>query len=76
MPDLDIDPRPFDRSIAPYAEHVLVNTGHSDWPSRIEDDGRNTIVREMKELFKPASKYSDVRFYLFTAHQRHLWELS
>ena len=75
MPDLDIDPRPFDRTIAPYAEHVLVHTGLTDWPSRIEDDERNTIAREMRELFKPASKYYDVRLFLLPHKFPHIHDI-
>lgn len=74
--DLDISPRPFDRTVAPYSEHILIHTGRSDWPSKIEDDNRNTIPHELKRLFKPGSQYHDVRGFFLSFQFVLFWESS
>lgn len=60
--DLPLDREgPLKGAIAGYAEHVLVCTGHADWPSRIEDDnGGDCLAADLKELFGRGGTYSDV----------------
>lgn len=51
--DLDIDyKRALKGSVAPYSDHLLLHTGHRDWPSRIEDDDRYPLARDIKTLLK------------------------
>ncbi|KAF1810018.1 Sucraseferredoxin-like protein, partial [Eremomyces bilateralis CBS 781.70] len=58
--DLDIDHKTvMGNSVAPYSEHVLVSTGRSDWPSRIEDDESTPVVAALKGAFGRGGKYTD-----------------
>jgi hypothetical protein len=54
--------------MAPYAQHVVISTGKSDWTSRIENDGRGTpwgeFGRQLKAMLGRGGKYSDVRRYV------------
>ncbi|KAL2196350.1 Sucrase/ferredoxin-like-domain-containing protein [Corynascus similis CBS 632.67] len=46
--------------ISNYAQHVLVCTGKSDWPSRIEEDNAgDNLVADLRELVGPRGKYND-----------------
>ncbi|KAI1283610.1 Sucraseferredoxin-like protein [Xylaria sp. FL0933] len=46
--------------IANYAEQVLVCTGHSDWPSRIEEENSgDNLAADLKELVGRGGIYSD-----------------
>lgn len=47
-------------SMAAYAEQVLVSTGRSDWPSRIEEDEDSVLAKRLKTLVGPKGKFSDV----------------
>lgn len=65
MPDLPAD-LPIDRKtplnglISASDEQVLVCTGTSDWPSRIEDaDSGDNLAADLKELFGRGGTYSD-----------------
>jgi hypothetical protein len=50
---LDIDYKKQLRgSVAPYSEHLLIHTGTSDWPSRIEDDARFPLALDLKAALK------------------------
>jgi hypothetical protein len=55
-------------SIAPYAQHVVISTGKSDWTSRIENDGQGIpwgdFGRQLKAMLGRGGKYSDVRGYV------------
>src|SRR5271154_2836632 len=55
-------------SMAPYAQHVVIPTGKSDWTSRIEVDGQGTpwgdFGRQLKAMLGRGGKYSDVRGYV------------
>ncbi|KAF2671893.1 hypothetical protein BT63DRAFT_183115 [Microthyrium microscopicum] len=54
--DLDIDhKRALFGSIAPYHEHLLINTGTHDWPSKIEDDERFQYAADMKAAIREES---------------------
>ncbi|KAI9732519.1 MAG: hypothetical protein M1834_003854 [Cirrosporium novae-zelandiae] len=46
--------------MAAYYQQVLVSTGHSGWPSRIEDDESTPFTRELKTLVGRRGKYSNV----------------
>lgn len=47
--------------ISNYAEQVLVCTGRSDWPSRIEEEnGGDNLAADLKELIGRGGVYSDV----------------
>ena len=62
LPDnLPIDYKsPLNGLIGAYNEHVLVCTGTSDWPSRIEDaNSGDNLVADLKELFGRGGTYSD-----------------
>ncbi|CAK7204641.1 Altered inheritance of mitochondria protein 32 [Sporothrix eucalyptigena] len=62
LPDnLPIDyKRSLNGLIGAYDEHVLVCTGTSDWPSRIEDaHGGDNLAADLKELFGRGGTYSD-----------------
>ena len=50
-------------SIPSYAEQILLCTGRSDWPSRIEteESADGEMVRRLKGLLGPKGKLSDVR---------------
>ena len=66
---LDIErKRDLNGSMAPYAQHVVISTGKSDWTSRIEDDGQGTswgdLGRQLKAMLGRGGKYSDVRWYV------------
>jgi hypothetical protein len=66
---LDIDrEKNLNGSMAPYARHVVISTGKSDWTSRIEDDGQGIpwgeFGRELKAMLRRGGKYSDVRGYV------------
>jgi hypothetical protein len=59
--DLDIDyKRSLDGMMAPYAVHVLVATGVSNWLSRIEDDKRYTFAKDSREQLKVGRKFYNV----------------
>ncbi|KAL1896568.1 Altered inheritance of mitochondria protein 32 [Sporothrix stenoceras] len=65
MPDLPAD-LPIDRKtplngqIAAYNEQVLVCTGTSDWPSKIEDENSgDNLAADLKELFGRGGTYTD-----------------
>jgi len=55
-------------SMAPYAQHVIISTGRSDWTSRIENDGQGVpwgdFGRQLKAMLGRGGKYSDVRGYV------------
>jgi hypothetical protein len=55
-------------SMAPYAQHVIISTGKSDWTSRIENDGQGIpwgdFGRQLKAMLGRGGKYSDVRGYV------------
>ncbi|OAA68774.1 sucrose cleavage family protein [Niveomyces insectorum RCEF 264] len=65
MPDipagLPIDhTAPLNGMIPGYQEQVVVCTGESDWPSRIEDaHSGDNLAADLKELFGRGGKYSD-----------------
>lgn len=66
---LDIDrEKNLNGSMAPYAQHVVISTGKSDWTSRIEDDGQGIpwgdFGRQLKAMLGRGGKYSDVRGYV------------
>jgi len=64
-PNLDIDrEKPLDGTMAAYAEQVVIHTGRSDWPSRIEDDENLPIVKKIKEELGKNGDYSNVRLQL------------
>lgn len=47
--------------ISGYAEQVLICTGRSDWPSRIEEDNSgDNLAADLKELVGRGGIYSDV----------------
>lgn len=60
--NLPIDHKaPLNGLIAAYNEQVLVCTGTSDWPSRIEDaNSGDNLAADLKELFGRGGVYSDV----------------
>jgi hypothetical protein len=63
MPDgFEIDyKRPLNGTMASYAEQVLVCTGHTDWPSRIEEDKQgDNLAADLKELLGRGGIYNDV----------------
>ncbi|ERS95591.1 hypothetical protein HMPREF1624_08107 [Sporothrix schenckii ATCC 58251] len=59
--DLPIDrTSPLNGLIPAYSEQVLVCTGTSDWPSRIEDaNSGDNLAADIKELFGRGGTYSD-----------------
>jgi len=62
FPDgLEIDHKsPLNGLISNYHEQVLICTGRSDWPSRIEDDhSGDNLAADLKELFGRGGVYSD-----------------
>ena len=53
----------------PYAQHVVIRTGKSDWSKKIEDEpdgvgGGVNFARELKKLVGRGGKFHDVRMYL------------
>ncbi|EDN90634.1 hypothetical protein SS1G_00034 [Sclerotinia sclerotiorum 1980 UF-70] len=63
MPEgLEIDhSKPLNGTMAAYAEQVLICTGKSDWPSRIEEDNSgDNLAADIKELMGRGGMYSDV----------------
>lgn len=63
MPEgLEIDQKsPLNGLITSYAQHVLVCTGHTDWPSRIqEENSGDNLAADLRELLGPGGIYSDV----------------
>lgn len=62
MPEgLEIDRKSKLDSTAPaYDMHLIVHTGVSDWPSRIEDDGRFPEIKIIKEMLGKNGKYFNV----------------
>lgn len=66
FPDgLEIDhSKPLHGTMAPYAEQLLVCTGHADWVSRVEEDnGGDNLVADVKELVGRGGVYSNVRSF-------------
>jgi hypothetical protein len=65
---------PLNGTMAAYAEQVLICTGHSDWPSRIEEENNAIFVRKLKSLLGRGGKFSDVRspFCVHQGCQRYL----
>ncbi|KAH7318342.1 Sucrase/ferredoxin-like-domain-containing protein [Stachybotrys elegans] len=62
MPEgLEIDHKTaLNGAITGYAEHVLVCTGHSDWPSKIEEENSgDNLAADLKELFGRGGDLSD-----------------
>ncbi|CAD6439397.1 040c3b90-2891-45e8-84f2-d47d682969fe [Sclerotinia trifoliorum] len=62
MPEgLEIDhSKPLNGTMAAYAEQVLICTGKSDWPSRIEEDNSgDNLAADIKELMGRGGMYSD-----------------
>ena len=70
MPEgLGIDyKRQLDGTMPPYAQHVVIRSGRSDWSSRIENDkhtlgpgfGGGNLARSLKDLVGRGGKYHDV----------------
>lgn len=57
--------------MAPYAEQLLVCTGQSDWPSKVEDDhGGENLVADVKELIGRGGEFADVGFDFFLLSRR------
>ncbi|TPX10890.1 uncharacterized protein E0L32_008096 [Thyridium curvatum] len=62
MPDgLEIDHKGvLNGNITSYYEHVLICTGRTDWPSRIEEENSgDNLAADLKELFGRGGVYSD-----------------
>lgn len=58
---LEIDhEKPLAGTMPSYAEHVVVSTGKSNWPSKIEDDETTPVVRELKQRLGRDGKFSNV----------------
>lgn len=58
---LDIDHEKQLRGTVPsYAEHVVVSTGRSDWPSKIEDDAEVPLVAALKTKLGRDGIFSNV----------------
>jgi hypothetical protein len=67
MPEgLPIDhSKPLNGSMAGYAEQILICTGKSDWPSKIEEaDSGDNLAADIKELVGRGGIYSDVCLHL------------
>lgn len=74
MPEgLEIDhSRSLEGTMSPYAQHLLISTGQSDWKSRIEDEKDSPaawggLVGEVKALLGRGGEFFDVcrcSFYL------------
>ncbi|KAK5703220.1 Altered inheritance of mitochondria protein 32 [Elasticomyces elasticus] len=49
-------------SMPMYAEQVLISTGRSDWPSKIDEDESedSALVKKLRDLMLRNGKYSDV----------------
>jgi len=59
--NLDIDHKlPLSNTMPAYHQHLLIPTGHSDWTSRIEDDERLSVVKEVKEMLGPRGEFANV----------------
>ena len=59
--NLDIDyKRDLFATVAPHGEHVLINTGTFDWPSRIEDDERFQS-KQIKDSIRRAAESDSLR---------------
>lgn len=58
--------RPLNGTMPPYAQHVVVHTGRSNWDGRIEDDekgeqGRDgNLARRLKEAVGRGGRWFDV----------------
>ncbi len=62
-PGLDIErEQDLNGSMPTYAEQVLISTGRSNWPSKIdEDEGEDSaLVRQLRKNLLRDGKYSDV----------------
>ena len=59
---LEIDSKtPLNGLISNYAQHVLICTGRSDWPSRIEEDkSGDNLAADLRELVGRGGVFSDV----------------
>ncbi|KAJ8610201.1 hypothetical protein MRB53_038702 [Persea americana] len=61
-PGLDIDRNAkLAGTMAAHAEHLLISTGRTNWPSKIEDDEKLPLVRVLKQAQKDAGKADNVR---------------
>ena len=59
--DLDINYKlPLAGTKPPYAQHIVVCTGHEDWSSRIEDDAGPNLAKELKALLGPKGRFHNV----------------
>lgn len=54
--------------MSPYAQHLVIPTGRSDWTSKIEDEKDTAVwgkfTADMKTLLGRRGEFHDVRFYL------------
>lgn len=58
---LDIDrSTPLNGTAPAYSEHLLLSTGHANWPSKLEDDIQDAAIGGFKTLFGRDGKYVDV----------------
>jgi len=46
--------------MTPYAQHIVIGTGKSDWKSRIEDEEGYNLAQELKALLGPKGRFHDV----------------
>jgi hypothetical protein len=60
-PDLEIERETsLNGTMAMYAEQVLISTGREDWKSKIEEEDKGVLVRQLKKYLLRGGKYSDV----------------
>ena len=67
---LDIDyQKPLGGTVPSYAQHVVVSTGRSNWPSKIEDDTELPLVTALKTKLGRDGKFSNVSLPMGSAGQ-------
>lgn len=52
--------------MATYDAHVIVRSGRSDWPSKIEDDEGLPEVKLLRQMLGRGGKYANVCDYLYS----------
>lgn len=76
-PGLQVDTvLPLANTAPPYNKHLIVNTGRSDWCSKIVAEKGPNMAKELKELLGLGGELHTVRIYDFLASPapcRTLW---
>lgn len=58
-----------DMTMAPYDAHLIIRTGRSDWPSKIEDSEFFPEIGILKRLLTRGGKYANVCTSMYANRQ-------